>query len=65
MRIELNGATELTKATTLAELIAERGFAPDTVATAVEGAFVQRSARAETSLRDGLRVEVLSPMQGG
>lgn len=65
MRIEFNGQSLLTEAATLAELVTERGFAPDTVATAVDGGFVPRSARAAVPLREGLRVEVLSPMQGG
>jgi sulfur carrier protein len=65
MRIELNGELVLTEAASLEELIAAQGFAPDTVATAVDGSFVPRRVRATTLLREGLQVEVLSPMQGG
>lgn len=65
MRIELNGARVETRAPTLAALIDERGFDPAGVATAVDGAFVPRPARAGTALAEGARVEVLAPMQGG
>ncbi|MDE3027310.1 MAG: sulfur carrier protein ThiS [Paracoccaceae bacterium] len=65
MRIDLNGAPVMTDAGTLAALIEEHGFDAASVATALDGQFVPRSARAETALRDGAKVEVLSPMQGG
>lgn len=65
MRIELNGESLTTEAATLAGLLAERGFDPNSVATAIDGDFVPRSLRADTALRDGVKVEVLSPMQGG
>jgi sulfur carrier protein len=65
MRIELNGATVATEATTLAALIDERGFEAACVATAVNGVFVPRPARAGTVLVEGAKVEVLAPMQGG
>ena len=65
MRIDLNGAPISTRAATLAALLEERGFDAASVATALDGRFVPRSARAATALRDGAKVEVLSPMQGG
>ncbi|MCV2880414.1 sulfur carrier protein ThiS [Actibacterium sp. XHP0104] len=65
MQIDLNGAQVITQARTLAALIDEQGFAAEVVATAVRGEFVPRSARADTPLAPGDRVEVLSPMQGG
>lgn len=65
MQIDLNGAPVITQARTLAALIDEQGFAAEVVATAVGGDFVPRSARADTPLTPGDRVEVLSPMQGG
>jgi len=65
MRIELNGARVETGAITLAELVAERGFPETAVATALDGAFVPRGARADTALAEDARVEVLTPMQGG
>ena len=65
MRIELNGEPLDTAATTLAALLTERGVAGDGVATALDGRFVPRPQRQCTPLRDGARVEVLAPMQGG
>lgn len=65
MQIDLNGQPAQTAAATLAALIAERGYDAASVATALDGAFVPRSARADTALRPGARVEVVSPMQGG
>jgi len=65
MKIFLNGdARELTAAT-LDEALAELGYAEATVATAVNGDFVPKGARAATRLRDDDRLEVLAPLQGG
>lgn len=64
MRIELNGETITTTATTLAELIEERGFAAPSVATAVNGDFIPRGMR-DQQLTENSRIEILSPMQGG
>ncbi|MDA3889582.1 MAG: sulfur carrier protein ThiS [Allgaiera sp.] len=65
MQIDLNGEARVTGARTLAQLIEEQGFDAASVATALNGAFVSRTAREETPLSPGARVEVLSPMQGG
>ncbi|MQS00101.1 sulfur carrier protein ThiS [Gluconobacter aidae] len=65
MRIDLNGQTIETQAQTLADLLSEQGFESSCVATAVNGEFIARSLRSETRLDDGVKVEVLSPMQGG
>lgn len=65
MRIEVNGTARDITATTLAEALAELGWAEARVATALNGDFVPSSARADHALRDGDRLEVLAPMQGG
>lgn len=65
MRIEVNGATREVTATTVAAALAELGWAEARVATALNGDFLPAGARAETTLRDGDRLEVLAPMQGG
>lgn len=65
MRLELNGEPVEVRATTLAELVEEQGYQPRAVATALDGVFVPLPCRAGTALRDGARIEVLSPMQGG
>jgi sulfur carrier protein len=63
--ILVNGENAGTGARTLAELVADRGFAEGQVATALNGAFVPRQARAATRLAEGDRVEIVAPRQGG
>jgi sulfur carrier protein len=65
MRIDLNGRSRQTAAADLARLLDELGLDAASVATAVDGAFVSRGARSATRLVEGVRIEVLSPMQGG
>ncbi|RJK98560.1 sulfur carrier protein ThiS [Paracoccus aestuarii] len=65
MRIEVNGTARDIAATTLADALAELGWAEARVATALNGEFVPSSARPSQALRDGDRLEVLAPMQGG
>ena len=64
-RIEVNGEARDVSAATLAEALAELGWGEARVATALNGDFVPASARAGQGLRDGDRLEVLAPMQGG
>jgi sulfur carrier protein len=63
--IVLNGERLQTDARTLAELVAGQGFAATAVATAINGAFVPREARAATLLAGGDKVEIVAPRQGG
>lgn len=63
--IMLNGERIETEAPTLADLVAGRGYAQTAVATAVNGAFVPREARAATLLAAGDKVEIVAPRQGG
>jgi len=65
MRIEVNGEHREVAGQTLAEVLAELGWAGARIATALNGAFVSKGARAETPLKEGDRLEVLAPMQGG
>lgn len=65
MRIEVNGDLREVTGTTLADALAELGWGDSKVATALNGAFVPATARTTQTLRDGDRVEVLAPMQGG
>jgi len=65
LRIIVNGEATGTDARTLAELIAELGFAETQVATAVNGDFVPRAARAATLLAPDDRIEIVAPRQGG
>ncbi len=50
---------------TVAALLAEQGRAPDSVATALNGVFVPRSARAATSIRPGDELTLIQPITGG
>jgi sulfur carrier protein len=61
----VNGQHTETDARTLADLVKARGFGETEVATALNGAFVPRSARAATLLRAGDKVEIVAPRQGG
>ncbi len=63
--IAVNGEATKTSAATLAELVAELGFAEGSVATALNGDFVPRAARAATKLSSDDKVEVVAPRQGG
>ena len=65
MRIDLNGVATTTAASTLAVLIEERGLDANSVATALDGLFVARAARGATVLNEGVKIEILEPMQGG
>ena len=65
MKIDVNGEARELTGPTLADALTELGWAEARVATAVNGDFVPKVARAETALKDGDRLEVLAPMQGG
>lgn len=65
MKIEVNGTAHQVTAATVAEALAELGWETARVATALNGDFLPKAARATTVLRDGDRLEVLAPMQGG
>jgi sulfur carrier protein len=65
MTLLLNGEPREVAATTLAEALAELGYAGKIVATAVNGDFVAARKREAVRLAEGDRIEVLAPMQGG
>ncbi|MEM9604549.1 MAG: sulfur carrier protein ThiS [Pseudomonadota bacterium] len=65
MRIDVNGEAREVAAGQLESVLAELGYTDVAVATAVNGDFVAAGDRATCQLRDGDRVEVLAPMQGG
>ena len=64
MRILVNGSWREIAGCEVSAAIAELGYA-GIVATAVNGEFVPVSARPDTPLAEGDRLEVLAPMQGG
>ncbi|MEE2860816.1 MAG: sulfur carrier protein ThiS [Pseudomonadota bacterium] len=65
MRIEVNGTAQDIAADTVEDALAELGWAEARVATALNGEFLPQAVRATQPLRDGDRLEVLAPMQGG
>jgi sulfur carrier protein len=65
LRITVNGEVTDTDARTLGELIARLGFQESAVATARNGDFVPRGARAETPLEPDDKIEIVAPRQGG
>ena len=63
--ILVNGERTETGATSLGELVAQLGFGEGQVATALNGDFVPRQARAATWLTADDKVEIVAPRQGG
>ncbi|KAB2915766.1 MAG: sulfur carrier protein ThiS [Hyphomicrobiaceae bacterium] len=63
--IQINGERMETTAATLAELVAHLGHADNAVATALNGEFIPRAARAATTLAQDDQVEIVAPRQGG
>lgn len=65
VEIFVNGEATATAASTLLDLVTERGLTDVRVATARNGDFVPERARAETRLQAGDRIEILSARHGG
>lgn len=65
MRIEVNGTPRDIAAATVADALSELGWGEARVATALNGDFLPAVSRPMQALRDGDRLEVLAPMQGG
>ncbi|MDC0738444.1 sulfur carrier protein ThiS [Cognatishimia sp. SS12] len=65
MKLIINGAAKEVAATTLAEALTELGHGGTKVATAVNEDFVPAGLRSTHELRDGDRVEIVAPRQGG
>lgn len=65
MKITVNAQAHEVAGPSLAAALRELGYDSPAIATALNGAFVARDARADTPLSEGDRLEVLAPMQGG
>ena len=65
MRITLNGNPVDLRGATLADALAEQGYAEAQVATAVNEEFVPKSQRPMRKLAEGDRIEIVAPRQGG
>ena len=65
LSILVNGEPRNLAAATLAEALIALDYEDAVVATALNGAFVPKRKRAETPLREGDRIEIVAPRQGG
>jgi sulfur carrier protein len=65
MTLIVNGEPRNVSAATLAEALKALDYNETTVATALNGEFVPARARDLTQLKDGDRIEILAPRQGG
>ena len=65
MRLVVNGEPQEVPAATLADALQSLDLAEAKVATALNGEFVPARARASTLLKDGDRIEIVAPRQGG
>ena len=65
MQIDVNGEARSFDGGSVADALVAFGWGDARVATALNGTFVPKGARAETALNDGDRLEVLAAMQGG
>jgi len=61
----VNGAAQCSSARTLAQWVQQQGLAPEAVATAVNGQFVQRDLRSQRVLADGDAIVTFQPIVGG
>ena len=61
----VNGEPRKIDATTLAQALAALDYGEAKVATALNGEFVPARSREATPLKDGDRIEILAPRQGG
>ena len=65
MTLIVNGEPREIAAGTLAEALHALDYREATVATALNGEFVPARARGATPLKDGDRIEIVAPRQGG
>ncbi|TRX40667.1 sulfur carrier protein ThiS [Corynebacterium guaraldiae] len=65
MILTLNGQPYDTAADTVAQLLKEKGIAPEGTAVAVAEQVIPRSQWETTPLNEGAAVEILTAVQGG
>ncbi len=65
MKLVVNGAEQDVAAETLAAALDALDYGQTLVATALNGEFVPARKRPETVLREGDRIEIVAPRQGG
>ena len=65
MKLVVNGEDREIAATTLLAALTALDYGDAKVATALNGEFVPARARAVTMVKDGDRIEIVAPRQGG
>jgi len=65
VKLVINGVEQEIAADTLAAALAKLDYGEAKVATALNGAFVPARKRGETAVREGDRIEIVAPRQGG
>ncbi|HEX3983774.1 MAG TPA: sulfur carrier protein ThiS [Acidisoma sp.] len=65
MKIRVNNEEKTVTGPSLADALDELGYGGAVIATAVNGDFTPRSARAALILEEGDSLELLAPMRGG
>jgi sulfur carrier protein len=65
VRLVVNGEVQEVPASTLADALQSLDLAEAKVATALNGEFVPARERQATALKDGDRIEIVAPRQGG
>ena len=65
MKLVVNGVEQEVVADTLAAALLRLDYGEAKVATALNGEFVPARKRGDTALREGDRVEIVAPRQGG
>jgi len=65
MRVFVNGAEREIEAQNVAAALKALEYEDAVVATALNGEFVPARARGATPVKDGDRIEILAPRQGG
>jgi sulfur carrier protein len=65
MKLIVNGQEQDIEAATLAAAVVALDFEEATIATALNGEFVPKRARGATPVREGDRIEIVAPRQGG
>ena len=64
MKVEINGEAREVQGPMLADVLEELGY-DGKIATAVNEAFVAKTHRTDHALKDGDRIEIVAPKQGG
>ena len=64
MNITVNGNPQLVSSTTLADLLIELDYSGK-IATALNESFIASNERPTTFIKDGDRIEIVAPMEGG